>query len=380
MFGRDKDSFRIWEANSDGTNPHPYNLTGDHECCGTWTDDGRYFIFTVYTNGMANAWAVREQGAGIHIGARRPVQLTSGTNSVFATVPVGHRIFSFVQASTSESVRYDLDTHEFTGIFPGKQIQNLNYSPDGKRIAYQLQSDGSLWVSKSDVSDVVQLVAPPDHGGNPRWSPDGHRIAFEGHPPGKPVKALVVNADGGPIERLSPGDEPQSLPSWSPDGKSMAMALDVFETVSPPARRGVFIVDWQTRHTTKLEGSDGLTDPLWSPDGKYFIARSPDNRDILQWDASTKKWNLIVRGKQLAGPVWSWDSKHLYYQDVLETGQPIYRFEMEKARSERVVSFEKLLTGGVQRCIIQAITPDGALVIYLIRSNVRIHAFDLYLP
>lgn len=372
----------IWEANNDGTGAHRYHLTGEQrECCGDWIGDGRYFVFTVYSGGMANLWAVREKGKGIHLGAGRPVQLTSGTNSLFDAVPVGeNRIYSFVQAPTGESTRYDLKTHEFIGLFPGKQIMNLGYSPDAKRVAYQSETDGSLWVSKPDGSEAREIVVPPDRAGNPRWSPDSLRIAFEGHAPGKWLKALVVNADGGPVERVLPGDEPQGLPSWSPDGKSIAVAVDVFGTASPAGRRGIFIVDWQTRNATKLEGSEGLTDPLWSPDGKYFIARSPDNRDILEWEPGMKKWTLLVRGRQLAGPVWSPDSKYLYYQDVLETGQPIYRLEMGKTQPERVVSFEKLLAGGVQQCIFQSMTPDGGLVVYLRHSYARVHALDLNLP
>ena len=56
----------IWEIASDGTRLHPL-LTGWNsppaECCGSWTPDGKYFVFQSSRGGVADIWAMREAGS-----------------------------------------------------------------------------------------------------------------------------------------------------------------------------------------------------------------------------------------------------------------------------------------------------------------------------
>ena len=56
------------------------------------------------------------------------------------------------------------------------------YSPDGKRIAFESDRSGvhGIWISDADGSNAVELL--PQAGascGTARWSPDGQRIAFD---------------------------------------------------------------------------------------------------------------------------------------------------------------------------------------------------------
>ena len=49
------------------------------------------------------------------------------------------------------------------------------------------------------------------------WSPDGKKIAFVGKSGGN-SEVYVMNADGGPQQRLAHGNDP----AWSPDGQKIA--------------------------------------------------------------------------------------------------------------------------------------------------------------
>jgi dipeptidyl aminopeptidase/acylaminoacyl peptidase len=85
------------------------------------------------------------------------------------------------------------------------------WSPDGNRIAF---TDGTdLATVAADGSDVRYLTAdaPADYA--PDWSPDGTRIAFL-RAAGADVATYVVNAEGGPISRVSDSDAP---PEWPLD-------------------------------------------------------------------------------------------------------------------------------------------------------------------
>src|SRR5262249_41646607 len=56
----------LWEVLADGKNLHPllsgWNNPPD-ECCGSWTPDGRYFLFQSRRGGTRNIWAIREAGS-----------------------------------------------------------------------------------------------------------------------------------------------------------------------------------------------------------------------------------------------------------------------------------------------------------------------------
>src|SRR6185369_16062998 len=105
------------------------------------------------------------------------------------------------------------------------------------------------------------------------------------------------------------------------------------------------------RRTTKVPGSDGLTSPQWSPDGRHFIAKTPDDDKILRFDAASNTWVTVVEGTRLIGPWWSDDSTRLYVQQPLEAGQPVYRISVATLQRERLASFESTLSQGVQRCV-----------------------------
>src|SRR5439155_20245114 len=88
------------------------------------------------------------------------------------------------------------------------------FSPDGKKIAFQSNRSGSLeiWVSDADGNNQVQLTSL--NGPNvawPSWSPDGRQIVFWSG------GLYVVRTDGGPSTRLK--GEGGEVPFWSHDGR-----------------------------------------------------------------------------------------------------------------------------------------------------------------
>lgn len=376
----------LWEISADGGNAHlRFRGWNDApgECCGSWTPDGKYFLFASLRNGTYNLWALREKRSVLHWGRSQPVQLTSAATSVTGALSVGGgtRLLTFVTGSEFEPILYDVISRQYRLFLPIMPMLDLALSKDGKWAAVQRLPDWTLWRTRLDGTERVRLVAPPMHIGHPRWSPDGTTITFEGRMPGGQVRAYVVSAEGGPVQEVLPSPGEQGGPTWSPDGKSIALVLNPSAPAGFAGPKGIYIVDWQTRQATKIPGSDAYTSPLWSPDGKYFTAKTYDQRQIMRFDWKTGKWAQIASGKTFSGlGVWSHDSKFLYVQDAFEPGQPIFRLRAGDFRRERFLSFESLITGGIQRCALQDMAPDGSLVITLTRSGTHIYALDLDLP
>ena len=71
----------LWEVSADGTNLHPF-LSGWNnppaECCGTWTPDGKYYLFQSRRNNRTDVWAVCEKGSSMQRRRPEPVRLTAG--------------------------------------------------------------------------------------------------------------------------------------------------------------------------------------------------------------------------------------------------------------------------------------------------------------
>ena len=52
----------------------------------------------------------------------------------------------------------------------------MDFSCDGKWAVYVTYTDGTLWRSKLDGSDRLQLTYPPLRATVPHWSPDGNLL------------------------------------------------------------------------------------------------------------------------------------------------------------------------------------------------------------
>jgi hypothetical protein len=141
------------------------------------------------------------------------------------------------------------------------------------------------------------------------------------------------------------------------------------------------VLNMATNQLSLLPGSQGKIDPSWSPDGHFLAALSEDGHKLMLFDLRTQSWSQLAEGNFIGGPLsWSGDSKFLYFQDLLAPNQPVNRLRMDNRVIERVASFEVFLQGGIPRCGFQGLTPDGALVVALLRNHADIYALDVELP
>jgi acylaminoacyl-peptidase len=107
-------------------------------------------------------------------------------------------------------------------------------SPDGKRIVYvrqfaDIMTDkrySNLWIVNADGTDQRPLTSGNRSDTEPRWSPDGTRLAYTSDQDGR-GDIYVRWLDSGQTARLTNAVEAPSGLSWSPDGKSLAFSARV---------------------------------------------------------------------------------------------------------------------------------------------------------
>ncbi len=375
----------LWEISSEGGSPHRV-LAGwsqpASECCGSWTPDGRYYVFTSFHGGKTNLWTLRERGSIWRRSPRGPFQLTNGPGGPFGGTPGrdGRHVYFYNGNWREEMQSFDPATGQFRPFLTGTRAMHVNFSRDGLWICYVNPAQSGIFRSRADETGDgrVDVVGPGLRTAFPRWSPDGKWIAFQGWRRGKPIKIYIVSAEGGPAQPLLGDMTGLRDGDWSADDKRLVVTHDL--EAGNPEGSELQIVDFATRRTEKIPGSEHLAMSRWSPDGSYISATQDDQSQLKLWDVPTKHWQVIAHGTALGISVWSPDSRYLYFQDLLGKGEPLSRYDTRTKRVELVAEFSDILKSGVDRCALYSITPSGEPILGLNRSALDLFAADVRFP
>jgi serine/threonine protein kinase len=366
----------IWQASADGANPHPLLARWNdppNECCGDWTPDGKYFVFQAVRDGTANLWVLRERGGLFLSPSHEPTQLTTGPMNVGGPVPSrdGKKLFVQGWQPRGELVRYDAKSGQFLPYLSGISAMGLDFSRDGEWVAYNDGTDGTMWRSKIDGTQKLQLAFPPMLAYLPRWSPDGKQIAFFGHPPGEPWQIYVVPVAGGAPQVLYRSEINLADPNWSPDGQSLTFGENSLSNQGS----AIYVLDVKTRKASKLPESDGLYSPRWSPDGRYVAAIPLDSLKLMLFDFATQKWTELAK-IFVAYPTWSRDGRYVYFNGILDNQEGYYRVQVSDHKLERIFSLKGFQAAGGAFGNWSGLAPDESPLLVRDASIQEIYALD----
>ncbi|MDQ3981543.1 MAG: hypothetical protein M3271_02540, partial [Actinomycetota bacterium] len=191
-------------------------------------------------------------GAGAFPGANGKIVYVAG-DDIFTVDPDGTDVANLTQTD-------------------GLDVANVSASPDGKRIAFNVDSptvldDAGLYVIDMGAT-TLRDVLRGRHGdfisvGAPTWSPDGRRIAFEAYSyPAFKNELWVIDSDGTDLRKLTNCDcVASSYPTWSPVGPEIAFV--------PCCSQVVTTINADTGATAEVFAPESgyANDITWSPDG-----------------------------------------------------------------------------------------------------------------
>ncbi|HUE57404.1 MAG TPA: protein kinase [Candidatus Udaeobacter sp.] len=378
-------STSLWQVSVNGADLHPL-LPGwnnpSAECCGNWTPDGKYFVFQSARNGRTDVWALRERSGLFQKSMADPFQLTSGQMNTLAPLPArdGKKLFVIGAIPRGELARYDAKSREFVPFLAGLSAEDVEFSRDGQWLAYVTYPEGSLWRSKPDGSQRLQLTFPPMQAFLPRWSPDAKRIAFSASTPGKQWSIFLVSADGGTPGQVIAGEHNEGDAGWSSDGSMLVFGRMLFGQTT-----GIGILDLKAHEASVIAGSEGLFSPRWSPDGRYILALPAERHDrLMLFDYSGKKWvELLKGGPTMDYPSWSHEGKYIYFEinfDAGSTESGIYRVGISDHKIERVARLKGLPRASGPFGQWSGLTPDDSPLVLRDASIQEIYALDVQLP
>ena len=315
-------------------------------------------------------------------------------------------------------------TFEARDLFSLEVASDPQISPDGSRIAYVRRSGDimtdrmrpTIWLIDTGNGQHMPLAAGPGSHSQPRWSPDGRRLAFISTAEGGTAQLFVRWMESGEAVRITGLPTTPSSIAWSPDGRHIAYTMFVpgegMKLGSPPSRpEGAKWADPLEIHTaltyrTDEEGylkpgyshiflvaSDGGAPrqlsfgevhdngPLsWTPDGRALIFsgnRTPDweqqplNSEVHRLDIGTGAITALTdRDGPDNEPVMSPDGRLIAY-----TGFDDRRLGYQNGAlyvMDRNGGNRRLLTGGLDRSVESPVWAADSRSIYVAYEDLAV--------
>jgi DNA-binding winged helix-turn-helix (wHTH) protein/Tol biopolymer transport system component len=382
----------MWEIGTDRKDLRrvlPGEEGGPHEGSGTWLADGKYFAFStgqdlranLAVDTQANLWLLDERHGWFGRSDTDPLQLTKGPIAFDhpTATPSGSRAFVIGSHNEYQLLRIDPKTLTKTAMLSESGATDMDFSLDGQWVVYAARENGTLWKSRIDGSNRVQLMSGATGAFAPHWSPDQKEILFTGFLLDKQPRLYVVSAQGGSPKPVLPTANRWASVSgdWRTDGRQIV--VDVEDTATG-GESNIRILDLDSGHLTSIPGSQGLIEPRWSADGRYIAALNPKKKQILLYDCKLLKWTVLAEANFPSTLRWSPGGDALYYQDTDEVEESVFRVPMATRESERVTRFGDLLSAGATRCIFTGLSPDGSVYVTVDHGDVDVYAIDLQLP
>lgn len=307
-----------------------------------WSPDGRFLYFASDRSGVTNLWRLPiDERTGRVRGEPEPVT-TSGRASMFSLSRDGRRILyaGDETRTTLERVAFNPVSGAIVGpaeaITQKNRIATLDASRDGRWLVYQTSvPQEDLFIIHTDGStNPRRLTHDEFKDRQPRWSPDGTRIAFYSNRGGK-YQIWTIRADGSQLEQVAVVPNRRAYhPIWSPEGRWIACSLGENEAlidITQPVSE---------RRALPLPLADhgmGFSASSWSADGRWLagILHHPDERrlpGVVLYSLADRRYVRITdRGEW---PTWLSDSRRLLYRD----GGNFFLLDTESRRSRHVLA------------------------------------------
>ena len=178
---------------------------------------------------------------------------------------------------------------------PPRAYQQPRFSPDGTRIAVSsTDQEQDIWIWDLRRTRLTRLTLDPSREWFPAWTPDGRRIVFSSTRR-RPAQSVV--AGGRQHRRGRATDDEQQFPVWSPGSRRRGTAVLFFES-TPTMGRDLLQValDGTRRVTPLLQTKFDELNGIVSPDGRW-LAYESDNSGRSKSTSSPFRTSAAASGK-----------------------------------------------------------------------------------
>ncbi|WP_353072088.1 winged helix-turn-helix domain-containing protein [Tunturiibacter gelidoferens] len=337
----------LWSVTADGSSLRrffPNRSTTSLDCCGSWMPDGSGYLFQSTSGGFgfSNDLWLGTTDAGIGKRGLSPRNLTNGP--VDYQFPVsnlsGSKLFFTGAGSLVQYRVFDPARNEFVPFqVDDQQASSLNFSSDGKWMTWVRSGDSTLWRSRCDGEERVEISPSPLQVRLARWSPDDSQIVLMAREPGKAWRIYIMPATGGTPRPILPGDAAQTNPEWTPDGNSILFARTLVRGPGIPSVESLSRFDLLHSKVTEIPNSQSMTAARYSPNGRYLSAIS--DRAIMLLDLKSGRWSRLS-DLSAENTFWSNSGEKLFTQATKEEGEPLYEISVPGGQARMIEATTRL--------------------------------------
>ena len=269
----DKNLSNLWMINADGTVNRPLTTGNQNDRSARWSPDGNKIVY------LSN----KDGGTQIYLR-----WLDSGSESKLSNLQKGP--------------------------------SNLNWSPDGKWIAFSMFVDGKpkVLASLEGKPKGAKWNEPAIYIDDMKYRADGAGYLPQGY-----RHLHVISADGGTARQITSGDYNFNRGEWSPDGKYFLTSTNMHpDRENTPRNSEVHLIEIESGEITTLTDRFGPdANPQFSPDGSMIAYMgSDDNFDgyqvaelyVMNADGSEKKLLSGNHDRSINDFAWSKDGNSLF--------------------------------------------------------------------
>jgi dipeptidyl aminopeptidase/acylaminoacyl peptidase len=301
----DKQQLDLWRVGWDGGRSEQLTHTPESsEWLPQWSSDGRWLAFLADRGGddaKTQVWVMPAAGGE----ARQVTKFPDGVED-FVWSPDGTRL-AVIAADPERAAGAPKPKNP-----PPIVICRYQFKEDGN--GYLTDRRNHLYVVDVAGGNATQLTRGDHDEQLPSWSPDGRTIAYVTKRGADPDRHLnydiyLIAPEAGATEQqltsFAGSDlDPywKSRPSWSPDGKRIAY-------LQSGEDKWIYYAPWQLAVIEVASGKSAIpapidrafTKPRWAPDGRSVLSLIEHNRvtHLSRIDVSTGKVTPLTSGRRL---------------------------------------------------------------------------------
>jgi Tol biopolymer transport system component len=329
-----------------------------------WTRDSDRLLFGSGAEIPVDLWEVGANGGPPH---RAPFTLFSPARQI-AIAPRGHWL-AYVRPMTDSNIWLIEKGRAQRWIASPQEDSDPRYSPDGSRIAFASARTemSEIWVCGRDGGNPRQLTFQRSVSGSPVWSPDGRQIAFQSNYGGQ-WAVWTVAADGGQPRRLLEENADGMRPTWSPDGTTIYFSSN---------RTGRAEI-WRTSFNgwTRQFTSNGGYEAYEGPDGYVYFTKGLNTPGIWRIPTGRGPEERVAALDEMPGNrYWEMAAGGIYFA-VAKPRPGVKFFDFQTGRVSLVAEVKERPQTATNPILVPrglTVAPGGKSFLYVQYDSVRMN-------
>jgi Tol biopolymer transport system component len=249
---------------------------------------------------------------------RQPVREVIARNASqgphLAVASNGTAVFLSGGEALNTVVLVDKQGRETPLLTAPKEYKDPRFSPDGRRLAFEIAqgNEGDLWIYERDQATLTRVTFGSENL-YPVWSPDGRRLAYTSRQSGLAGLWWKPLDGSGTEEQLLPGAELRFPSSITPDGNTLFYRETAAATGFDIHRVSL---SGERTSTPVLVTPFNESSPQISPDGRWlaYVSDQSGRNEVYvrRWPDGAAEWQISTDGG--TEPVWDPDGRTLYFR------------------------------------------------------------------